>query len=271
MAHWTEELFIDNPELFQINFELRTEHVHLEVDYLLEKLKEHGFQAGRILDLNCGIGRHAIELGKRGIEVLGTDISPHYIDVATKKAEEAGVSDKTNFKVADMRKIATSLSSVKPFDGIICMWTSFGFYDDDTNDDILKQCLGLIRPGGFFVLDIINRDWLITSFADSGYHPVGDMIVLEERNFDILTSRNYMKWTYLKPQGEENYRPEKPVTLDHRIWSLHELINLFEKIGFKHEAVYAGFGPGFNPQQPKLERLGPLMQSRMLLYICRKP
>ncbi len=271
MAHWTEELFVNHPELFQRNFEFRIEHVHLEVDYLLEKLKEHGFKTGRILDMNCGIGRHAVELAKRGIEVVGTDISPHYIDVAAKRAEEAGVSEKAAFRVADMRQIAPSLSSEKPFDGIICMWTSFGFYDDATNDDVLKQCFGLIKPGGFFFLDIINRDWLVANFADSGYHSVGDMIVLEERNFDILASRNFMKWTYLEPQGEENYRSEKPVTLDHRVWSLHELVALFEKAGFKHGAVYSGFAPGFNPQQPKLENLRALMTSRMLLYICRKP
>ena len=271
MAHWTEELFVDNPELFQRHFELRTEHVHLEVDYLLEKMKEHGFETGRILDMNCGIGRHAVELAKRGIEVVGTDISPQYIDVAGKRADEAGVAAKATFRVADMRKIAASLSSTTPFDGIICMWTSFGFYDDETNDDILKQCLGLVKPGGFFVLDIVNRDWLMTHFSDSGYASIGDMIVLEQRKFDVFTSRMVNVWSYLRKRDEEDYHVEKTVTIDHRVWSLHELISLFERIGFKHEVTYAGLGPGFNPQQPKLEHLRALMPSNRLLFICRKP
>ncbi|HEY97926.1 MAG TPA: class I SAM-dependent methyltransferase [Dehalococcoidia bacterium] len=271
MAHWTEELFIDSPELFQWNFEIRSEHVHLEVDFLLEKLKEHGFQAQKILDMNCGIGRHAIELSKRGIEVVGTDISPHYIDVAAKKAEEAGISDKATFLVADMRKIVASLSSAKPFDGVICMWTSFGFYDDATNEDILRQCLGLVKPGGFFLMDIINRDWLITGFSERGYQQMGDRMVLEERKLDPLTSKMINIWTFLRKQNEGNYRVEKTVNLDHRVWSMHELVSLFEKVGFKYEAVYTSFGPGFSPQQQIPLGFRETVRSRMLLYICRKP
>jgi len=270
MAHWTEELFIDNPELFQSNFDARAEHVSGEVDFLLEKLKEHGFQSGRILDLNCGIGRHSVELGKRGQEVVGTDISPQYIVAAGKKAEEAGVKDRTTFKVVDMREIASKLSAEKPFDGIICMWTAFGYYDDDTNDDILRQCVRLIKPGGFFALDIINRDWLLSAFADSGYHTVGDMIVLEERQFDVRTSRNASKWVFLRTLDETNYKSLKTVTIDHRIWSLHELVSLYERAGLEHVATYAGFGPGFHPQQKPIESLRELMPSRMLLCIGRK-
>ena len=271
MAHWTEELFRDNPELFIGNFDARADRVPLEIDFLLEKLKEHGFRAERILDMNCGVGRHDIELGKRGVEVVGTDISPQYIDVADKKAQEAGVSAKATFKIADMRGISSSFSLAKPFDGVICMWTSFGFYDDATNEDILKQCLGLIKPGGFSVMDIINRDWLVANFAERGYLQIGDMMVLEERTLDVLTSRMVNRWTYLEQRDEERYRVVKTVNIDHRVWSLHELIDLFEKVGFKYEAVYSGFTPRVAPQQKRLENFREVMQSSMLLYICRKP
>jgi len=121
------------------------------------------------------------------------------------------------------------------------------------------------------LMDIVNRDWLITAFAERGYQQMGDIMVLEERKLDILTSRMINTWTYLRKQDEENYRVEKTVNLDHRVWSMHELVGLFEKVGFEYEAVYTGFAPGFSPQQPKLESLGPLIHSRMLLYIFRKP
>ena len=271
MAHWTEELFVDSPELFYAHFEARAEHVPVEVDFILEKLKDHDFNTGRILDLNCGVGRHALELAKRGIEVVGTDISPQYVDIAAKKAAEANVAGKATFKVADMRQITAGLSGEKPFDGIICMWTAFGFYDDATNEDILRQCVGLLKPGGFFVMDIVNRDWLLTAFNERGHTLIGDLLVLEERNFDIQTSRMVNKWTYLRQQDGETYGVVKTVDLDHRVWSLHELKDLFEKVGLEHAAVYAGFGPGFDPKQPQLDGLRNLTASRMLLYIGRKP
>ena len=270
MTHWTEDLFRDNPELFQSLFDIRAEMVPAEVDFLLEKLGEHDFKTRRILDLNCGVGRHAIELGRRGIEVVGTDISSQYIEVAGKRAGAAGVADNTTFKVVDMRDIASGLAAEKPFDGIICMWTSFGFYDDATNEDILKRCVELLKPGGFFVLDIINRDWLLLHFADRGYTTIGDQMITEDRKFDIKTSRNISTWTYLRRLDGDNYHREKSVTVDHRIWSLHELIALYQKAGLELAAVYTGFGPGFNPQQSVIFGLHDLLQSRMLLCIGRK-
>ena len=110
-------------------------------------LKEQGFKVKNILDLNCGIGRHSIELGKRGIKVLGTDISPLYIEIAKKKAKEEKVTDELRFKIVDMRKIASVLSVEKPFDGIVNLFSSFGFYDEKTNDDILQQCCRLVKSG----------------------------------------------------------------------------------------------------------------------------
>jgi hypothetical protein len=53
--------------------------------------------------------------------------------------------DKVRFKVADMRSIGAILAREK-FDGVINLFTSFGFYDDKTNADILRQCANLVRP-----------------------------------------------------------------------------------------------------------------------------
>ena len=71
MPHWTEELYEECPELFLSAFEERLVKVHKEVAILLKYLKEQGFKPKNILDLNCGIGRHSVELGKRRIKVLG--------------------------------------------------------------------------------------------------------------------------------------------------------------------------------------------------------
>ena len=98
--HWTETLFKKNPELFFGALEERTEIAHEELAGLLCCLAEQGFQPKRILDLNCGIGRHSIELARRNIEVLGTDISANYIAFARKRAKEEKVL--ARFKVADM-------------------------------------------------------------------------------------------------------------------------------------------------------------------------
>jgi SAM-dependent methyltransferase len=247
MKHWTEELFLDNPELFLILFDERPERVTAEVDALLKGLNGQGYQPGRILDMNCGIGRHDVALAGKGIEVLGTDISPKFLEIAVKRAKEAGVSDRVSFKVADMRRISAALKGEKPFDGVINLWTSFGFYDDETNDDILRKCRELVKPGGFFAIDIINRDWLVRYLQPRGFQRIGDTLVLEDRTFNMNDSRMYNTWTYLKKTGDDTYTLTKEIKLDHRVWSLHELIARFERTGWKFKAACSGLTPGPDP------------------------
>jgi len=272
MTHWTEELFAEHPELFVGAFEERLKQAPKEINALLRYLKEQGFQTERVLDMNCGIGRHSMALAHRGIQVLGTDISPHYIQIAASKAQEEKVADRAKFKVADMRQIVSSLPDEPPFDGIVCLWTSFGFYDDQTNEDILRDCLKLVKPGGFFALDIVNKDWLLQNYAEKGFSRNNDWIVLEERRFDTEQSRNYNTWMFLKQTGELTFKLEKIIQLDHHIWSLPELITLFNTTGWHFKAAYPGFATGF--QQVKVTPLSAennLLQSPMLLIISRRP
>jgi 2-polyprenyl-3-methyl-5-hydroxy-6-metoxy-1,4-benzoquinol methylase len=272
MTHWTEELFKENPELFIGAFEERLEQAQDEVADLMNCLIEQGFHPKRILDLNCGIGRHSIELGKHGIELLGTDLSTEYIAVARERAKEEGLVDKVHFRVADMRQIAPALRREILFDGVVCLWTSFGFYGNETNISILSQCLSLVREGGFFALEIINRDWIVQNFQEQGFTRWQDWIVLEERHFNAVNSRSYNTWTFLKQKDKETYIMDKVVNLDHRIWSLHELIGLLEKAGWQFKAAYPGFAPGaigkessFSPQSEEI------LQSKMLLVIGYHP
>lgn len=262
MSHWTEDLFVKHPELFAEALEERVPIAGDEVDLFLKCLGETGFKPRTILDLNCGIGRHSIELGKRGIHVLGTDLSPYYIQVANKHARSHKVTDKVSFKVADMRKIGAVLAGQK-FDGIINIFTSFGFYDDKTNADILRQCCSLVRSKGFFALEIMNRDWIVRNFQQRGFSRHDNMIVLEDRTFDAKTSRVGTTLTYLVQKRDRNFIQEKQVTIDTRLWSLHELIDIFEKTGWRFKAVYSGF--------PRQQRDAPLTEVKRLFFIAMKP
>ena len=272
MTHWTEELFQEHPELFLGHLDERLKQAPGEIDALLRYLKEQGFQPERVLDMNCGIGRHSVSLAHRGIQVLGTDISPHYIQIAAGKAREEKLADRAKFRVADMRRIAASLSSEEPFDGIVCLWTSFGFYDDRTNENILRDCLRLVKPGGFFALDIVNKDWLLRNYAKKGFSKNKDWIVLEERKFDLKKSRNHNTWFFLKQTAELTFKLERIIELDHRIWSLPELISLFNGTGWQFQKAYPGFATGFTRKKisPKSDQ-NELSESAMLLIISRRP
>lgn len=169
-------------------------------------------------------------------------MSRRYIEIANKRAASENVADRVRFKVADMRKIASILSKERPFDGIVNLNTSFGFYDDKTNADILRQCSNLVRPEGFFTLEIVNRDWIVCNFQERGFTRYEGLIILEDREFDRASSRMRSTWTYLVQKSNKNFVLERKITLDHRVWSLHELSELFGENGWDFKAVYPGFG-----------------------------
>jgi SAM-dependent methyltransferase len=262
MSHWTEDLFVNHPELFVKALEERVSIAGHEADVFLKYLDEEGFKPRRILDLNCGIGRHSIELGKRGMSVLGTDLSPYYIQIAEKRAKSSHVADKVRFKVADMRRIGAVLARQK-FDGIINLETSFGYYNDKTNADILRQCCSLVRSRGFFALEIANRDWIVKNFQPQGISRYKKLILLEDRTFDAKTSRARTTWTYLVQKDDNNFALEKQVAIDTRLWSVHELIDLFEKTGWRFKAVYPGFGRDQGDVPPT--------EFQRLFFIAMKP
>ena len=272
MPHWTEELFKEKPQLFLSVLKGLNSQAPIEVKDILKLLGEQGFQPKRILDLNCGIGRHSIELGKRGIKVLGTDISTAYIEIAEKRAQKLKVGERVRFHVADMRQIASALSREQPFDGIMCLWTSFGFYDDETNDDILRQCLKLVKPGGFFALDIVNRDWLLRNFSERSFERTKDWLILEERQFDTQSSRHHNTWTFIRQTGEKTFVLDKSFELDLRLWSLHELVLLFERTGWEFKCAYPGSSPVHSLRKVRFSsQHDDLLNAGRLLVISSRP
>lgn len=58
--------------------------------------------AGRALDVACGPGVGAVWLARRGLDVLGLDVSPVAVRQATDLARRAGVSHHCRFDVVDL-------------------------------------------------------------------------------------------------------------------------------------------------------------------------
>lgn len=241
-SDWTYNFFVKKPKLFLDSFKIRLTYSKSESKSLLRYLKSQDFKTNKILDLNCGVGRHSIELGKMDIKVIGTDISPFYIKIAANNARKARVDDKVKFYVADMRKAPSVLKNEKPFDGIVNLWTSFGYLNKTENDRILKRCLGLVSKGGFFVIEIVNKDWLMKNFQKRSFEKIRNTIVLHYTQFNSKNSRIYNVWTYLKRKNKSLYLVDGEIVFSHQIWNLDELVKTFKKAGWQFKAAYPGFG-----------------------------
>lgn len=107
--------------------------------------------ASRVLDVACGRGRHAILLAQRGYRVTGIDLSSNAIRTARRRAREEGLG--IDFEVADMRELPFDGA----FDGVVNLFTSFGYFDDDREHRLaIAQMARALRPGGWLVQDFLN-------------------------------------------------------------------------------------------------------------------
>ena len=258
-SQWTQELFIKHAELFQVLLEERFSQAEAEARGLASLLEARGVGTGSaVLDLNCGIGRHAIHLAKLGYTVVGVDISPRYVERGRELAAEHGVANSSEFLVLDARRIGEALSG-RQFDAVINMWTSLGYHDDETDSSTLRQCRGLMRSGGIFVLETGFRDWIVRHFQPSGVVRVRNLLLLEERKLDLETSRSEAVWTFLEKTGEK-HRLRAEIQVSNRLYSLHELIALFEEAGWRYLAAYRDF-----------ELRAPSIDGNRLILVCEAP
>lgn len=102
----------------------------------------------KMLDLACGAGRHSLFLNKKGYEVTGVDLSANSIELANKKSNES-----LDFAVHDMREVYKN----NAFDYIFSMFTSFGYFDDSSDNlKMLQSVKESLKEGGVFVLDFLN-------------------------------------------------------------------------------------------------------------------
>ncbi|MFQ5837937.1 MAG: class I SAM-dependent methyltransferase [Thermoplasmata archaeon] len=258
---WPRTLFVERPELFLPFLEQAKGKAKEEVEALSKVMKEKGVpKGGRVLDLGCGIGRHSVPLAKRGHEVVGLDLSPEFIRRAKAYAREQGVTESTSFEVGDMRRIASVLRGQSPFDVIINMWTSLGYYGEDVDREVLRQLARLAAAGGVLLLEMGNRDGILQQFRDRDWDAAGDIVQLVTRRYE--PDRSYMvnEWAFYRREGED-LRFLGNLTVDHRFYAADDLRELVESAGWVVEDIYSGLG---------LEPLDPRSPKTRMLLVARK-
>jgi D-alanine-D-alanine ligase len=200
-----------------------------QIDFIVDVV---GIQPeDRILDLCCGQGRHTIELAKRGFSVTGLDQSEYLLSVARERAKEARLS--VEFIEGDMRKIPFK----DEFDVVLNLFTAFAYFDDERDDmKALEEVSKALKGHGRFLLDIINREWIVRNFQRRGWQSYGDSgFLLETRDFDLETGRLKADMTFIE-DGEATAR-----TTCIRLYALHELKRMMQKVGLELAEKFGGY------------------------------
>jgi SAM-dependent methyltransferase len=232
MSHWTQDLFIEGAEHYAADIEMRLDEAATEAEDVLDLLAaEHGLEPDAVLDVACGCGRHAIPMAELGVEVDGLDISPEFVERATDRAESDGVADSARFVAGDMRDLDDAPIR-EEYDLVTCYFTSFGYFDDETNREVLAEMADRVAPGGAVVFQLVNKEWSMANFDTSATFEHGGYHITEQREFDVERSRVETTRRMFEKK-DDGYEFALEGELSIRLYSPVELRNLFADVGLE--------------------------------------
>jgi SAM-dependent methyltransferase len=189
-----------------------------------------GLTSGQhVLDVACGYGRHAVILGSRGIRVVGLDLNAYFLGLARDRVRDSGGS--ADFIRGDMRLLPFSTA----FDAAVCLGGSFGqFASEDEDLALLRETATVLKPGGKFLLDVANRDGILSRFIGKDWTQLEDgTVVLHERRWDSLQGRVQGRNVVIGPDGR---RREYEHSM--RLYGAPEISSMLRRAGFDVLALY---------------------------------
>lgn len=149
----------------------------------------------RVLDVCCGMGRHARALGGRGYSVTALERDEPAI------AQARHLDGGPEYVRADVRDYKPQASA---YDLIIVMGQSFGYFDAKTNREWLARLATGIRSGGRIILDLWNPDFFAAHQGERDLE-TSRGIVREKKS--VHNGRLFVQLTY--PDGTaENFEWE---------------------------------------------------------------
>lgn len=225
----------------------RPEIIDRTVEWLVRYLQIEPGQ--RVLDLGCGPGLYCERLARRGLEVVGVDLSPGSIEYARQSAREKGLP--IEYLCLDY----TQLDRGAEFDAVFLIYDDFGVLSDDDRDELLLRVHRALKPAGAFVFDVhtasapgvpdATRIWSISA---GGFWKPGPYLELTQH--------------FRYPEADARVRQVLIVESDgrvsrYRIWqhwySPETITTVLRAPGFTVESIWADLtGKPLVPDSPEL-------------------
>lgn len=125
-----------------------------------------------LLDVGCGGGILAEEFAELGMSVTGIDPSASSVETARRHADQSGLSIRYHVGAGEQLPFADA-----SFDYVSCC--DVLEHVEDVNA-VLAEISRVLKPGGLFFYDTVNRTWLSYLFL-------------------IKISQEWKRWAYMQP------------------------------------------------------------------------
>jgi SAM-dependent methyltransferase len=178
--------------------------------------------AGSVLDLCCGPGRHAVEFAGSGFQVTGVDRSPFLLERARELASQSGLS--LEWIKKDMRNFVRPAA----FDLACNLFTSFGYFkEEQDNLKVLRNVHESLKENGVLVIEVVGKERLARTWQNTISSELADgTLIVQRPQLRNDWSRVYSDWIVVKDGRTRSF------SFEHTIYSGRELKDCLLSCGF---------------------------------------
>ena len=212
-------------------------------DFIEENIRRYNpdMKTELVLDLGCGTGRMTLELGRRGYDMTGVDLSPEMLDLARDAAEEAGLSDKMLWLLQDI----TDFELYGTVELAVSCLDTLNHLTDAAD---LRRCLSLVHnylvPDGLFVFDINGKGKFENIYADNSYVMEEDGSVCVWQNSYNPKTRLCDFFITLFEEDEDGRYSRYDELQTERMYTIRTMKKMLTECGFEFIGAYSDFDFG---------------------------
>jgi SAM-dependent methyltransferase len=234
------------PDWYRSGFPLETtqmpwaDRTTAEVDRAIAMLRPAGSE--RVLDLACGIGRHSLELSRRGFSVVGIDISPDLLEIAAREAEAQSL--KINFVEADLRQLEFD----EEFDLVLSLNDgAVGYFEtDEENHRTFEVISRALRSGGGHLMQLPNVLHAEAHLPRKSWIVGESTLELSDHHWNA--ENRYIEGSTVPIRMGEVFEKYEPIPFRQRLYTAEELAEVYDSVGMRLANTFAGSG---RPRKPK--------------------
>lgn len=129
-----------------------------QLEYIISMhfLEKHLPPKGLILDAGGGPGRYAIELAKKGYDIVLLDLSPKCLKIAKREVRKAGVEDRVKEivegSVTDLSRFNNEL-----FDAVLCLGPFSHLLEKSDRERAASELVRVAKEEAPLFISVINR------------------------------------------------------------------------------------------------------------------